>query len=302
MFERAVSHGATVVQEPHRIPVQANGGGNDDEDDEGEESTASGYVEMATVRTPFGRWHHSLIDTSHLPPGVFLPGYASTEDRNDTHRTAAGAAEEAGDRPEEHFRYIDHLAIAIEKDQLRQVVQWYDKVFRFERFINDDEDSETGLAVQEAGNGTAEHTSPTAQGSDGGGLRTMVVCPAGDDVNGGGDDDDSDNSGEQQQRFKFVFVEPINIGHQRSQIQEFIDFHGGPGVAHIAFYTDDIIGAVSSAALRGIKFVDVPHTYYDIWRREKSEAHALVREDWQQLERWKVSLLISIVPGVMWCE
>ena len=33
-------------------------------------------------------------------------------------------------------------------------------------------------------------------------------------------------------------------GKRKSQIQEFIDFYGGPGVQHIAILTDDLVSLV----------------------------------------------------------
>lgn len=42
---------------------------------------------------------------------------------------------------------------------------------------------------------------------------------------------------------------PINepaMGKRKSQIQEYVDYHGGAGVQHIALNTDDIIKAVRS--------------------------------------------------------
>ena len=43
---------------------------------------------------------------------------------------------------------------------------------------------------------------------------------------------------------------PINEpapGKRKSQIQEYVDYHGGAGVQHIALNTDDIISAVSES-------------------------------------------------------
>ena len=41
-----------------------------------------------------------------------------------------------------------------------------------------------------------------------------------------------------------VIKMPINepaFGKKRSQIEEFVDFHGGPGVQHVALLTKDIV-------------------------------------------------------------
>lgn len=49
----------------------------------------------------------------------------------------------------------------------------------------------------------------------------------------------------------------------KSQIQEFLDRHNGPGVQHIALTCGDIVTTVRELRQRGIKFLDIPHTYYE---------------------------------------
>ena len=49
----------------------------------------------------------------------------------------------------------------------------------------------------------------------------------------------------------------------KGQIEEFLDRHNGPGVQHIALATPNIISTVSELKSRGIKFLDIPHTYYE---------------------------------------
>jgi 4-hydroxyphenylpyruvate dioxygenase len=59
---------------------------------------------------------------------------------------------------------------------------------------------------------------------------------------------------------------PINEpapGRGRSQIQEYLDYYGGPGVQHIALLTGDILQSVRELRLRGAEFLSVPDTYYD---------------------------------------
>ena len=53
-------------------------------------------------------------------------------------------------------------------------------------------------------------------------------------------------------------------GKKKSQIDEFLEFHGGPGVQHVALRTDDIIYTVSRLRARGIQFLSVPRTYYEM--------------------------------------
>ena len=61
---------------------------------------------------------------------------------------------------------------------------------------------------------------------------------------------------------KFPINEPAE-GRRKSQIEEFLDFHEGPGVQHIACRTDDILGTVSRLRRNGVEFLHVPGTYYD---------------------------------------
>ncbi len=59
---------------------------------------------------------------------------------------------------------------------------------------------------------------------------------------------------------------PINEPEKeggKSQIQEFLDVHKGPGVQHIALMTPDIISTVGELRQRQVRFLDVPSTYYE---------------------------------------
>jgi 4-hydroxyphenylpyruvate dioxygenase len=69
-------------------------------------------------------------------------------------------------------------------------------------------------------------------------------------------------------------VLPINEpadGLRRSQIQEYLDFYGSPGVQHIAMRTDDIVSSVRALRERGVRFLDVPPAYYDEARSRLSD-------------------------------
>src|SRR5215475_8241085 len=62
-------------------------------------------------------------------------------------------------------------------------------------------------------------------------------------------------------RVKFPINEPAT-GKKKSQIEEYLEFYGGPGVQHIAMATDDIIDTVSRLRHQGVDFLRVPTTYY----------------------------------------
>ena len=61
---------------------------------------------------------------------------------------------------------------------------------------------------------------------------------------------------------KFPINEPAE-GKKKSQIEEYLDFYGGPGVQHIAIATYDIIHTVGELRKRGVEFLEVPSSYYD---------------------------------------
>ncbi|MFN7171271.1 MAG: 4-hydroxyphenylpyruvate dioxygenase [Fimbriimonadaceae bacterium] len=63
-------------------------------------------------------------------------------------------------------------------------------------------------------------------------------------------------------RVKFPINEPAE-GKKKSQIDEYLEFYGGPGVQHIAMETHDILGTIREMRNRGIEFLRVPRTYYD---------------------------------------
>jgi 4-hydroxyphenylpyruvate dioxygenase len=60
---------------------------------------------------------------------------------------------------------------------------------------------------------------------------------------------------------KFPINEPAE-GRKKSQIEEYLEFYGGPGVQHIALATKDILETVSNMQAQGVSFLTVPHTYY----------------------------------------
>ena len=61
----------------------------------------------------------------------------------------------------------------------------------------------------------------------------------------------------------FTIIEP-DLGRQPGQIDDFLAWHGGAGVQHLAFLTDDIVRAVGTFADRGVGFAASPSSYYDM--------------------------------------
>ena len=91
---------------------------------------------------------------------------------------------------------------------------------------------------------------------------------------------------------------PINepaMGKKKSQIEEFVSFYGGPGVQHIAFLTKDIITTVTNLKQRGVRFIDIPKTYYEDLRKRLSYSTLKVNEDFDAIE--KLNVLIDFDEG-----
>jgi 4-hydroxyphenylpyruvate dioxygenase len=84
-------------------------------------------------------------------------------------------------------------------------------------------------------------------------------------------------------RFKLPINEPAE-GKRKSQIEEYLEFFGGPGVQHIAFATDDIVSTVESLRERGILFLNTPDAYYE----DVGDRVGEIDEDWSALRRLKI--------------
>ncbi|WP_298145211.1 4-hydroxyphenylpyruvate dioxygenase [Flavobacterium sp.] len=85
-------------------------------------------------------------------------------------------------------------------------------------------------------------------------------------------------------RIKFPINEPAE-GKKRSQIEEYLDFYGGPGVQHIAIATDDIISTVSELRKRGVEFLSPPpKAYYEAIPERLGEHMNVMKEDINTLE------------------
>jgi 4-hydroxyphenylpyruvate dioxygenase len=63
-------------------------------------------------------------------------------------------------------------------------------------------------------------------------------------------------------RVKFPLNEPA-VGKKKSQIEEYLEFYGGPGVQHIALATGDIVASVRAMREMGVEFLATPDSYYD---------------------------------------
>ncbi|OQR78648.1 4-hydroxyphenylpyruvate dioxygenase-like [Tropilaelaps mercedesae] len=87
---------------------------------------------------------------------------------------------------------------------------------------------------------------------------------------------------------------PVNEpapGKKKSQIQEYVEYNGGPGTQHIALNTDDIIRTIREMRARGIAFLKVPDTYYEQLREKLKSSKIHIAEDLDELQR--LSILID---------
>jgi 4-hydroxyphenylpyruvate dioxygenase len=87
---------------------------------------------------------------------------------------------------------------------------------------------------------------------------------------------------------------PINEpapGRRKSQIQEYLESYGGPGVQHVAMATTDIVRSVDELRRRGVRFLVPPPTYYADARHRCSGLGL----PWDDLER--LGILVDVDPG-----
>jgi 4-hydroxyphenylpyruvate dioxygenase len=63
-------------------------------------------------------------------------------------------------------------------------------------------------------------------------------------------------------KVKFPLNEPA-VSARKSQIDEYLEFYGGPGAQHIAVATNDILASVDAMRAAGVEFLDTPDSYYD---------------------------------------
>ncbi|CAG9562093.1 unnamed protein product [Danaus chrysippus] len=84
---------------------------------------------------------------------------------------------------------------------------------------------------------------------------------------------------------------PINepaLGKRKSQIQEYVEYHGGAGVQHIALNTEDIITAIEHLRARGVEFLTIPPKYYKLIREKLAHSKVKVAESIDILERLNI--------------
>ena len=142
------------------------------------------------------------------------------------------------------LKYVDHCVGNVEEGKMNHWVKWYEDVLGFKMFKHFDDNDIS-----------TEYSA----------LMSKVMASG-------------------NHLIKMPINEPAE-GKKKSQILEYLEWHDmTPGVQHIALRTDDELHSVAALRARGVDFLNLPDTYYDIvWDRVnktlKSHGHEAVRED-----------------------
>ena len=124
--------------------------------------------------------------------------------------------------------YVDHCVGNVEQGKMDHWVQWYEDVLGFKLFKHFDDKDIS-----------TEYSALMSKVMDSG--RELIKIP----IN-----------------------EPAE-GRKKSQIQEYLEWHNNtPGIQHLALLTKDEINTVGQLRRRGVDFLEIPDSYYDIvWDR-----------------------------------
>lgn len=140
--------------------------------------------------------------------------------------------------------YVDHCVGNVELGKMDTWVKWYEDVLDFKLFKHFDENDIS-----------TEYSALMSKVMDSG--RELIKIP----IN-----------------------EPAE-GKRKSQIEEYLDWHNNtPGIQHLALLTKDEINTVGELRRRGVDFLEIPETYYDIvWDRVGE-----IREDIEKVKDLRV--------------
>ncbi|KAI1282156.1 4-hydroxyphenylpyruvate dioxygenase [Halotydeus destructor] len=82
---------------------------------------------------------------------------------------------------------------------------------------------------------------------------------------------------------KLNILEPAEAKN-KSQVTEFNDYNGGPGVQHIAIHTSNIVDTIATLRSRGLEFLGAPKAYYQLLRQRLALSKVTVTESIDDLE------------------
>ena len=147
------------------------------------------------------------------------------------------------------LKYVDHLVGNVEEGKMNHWVDWYEHVLEFKMFKHFD-DADI----------STEYSA----------LMSKVMASGNNLI-------------------KMPINEPAE-GKKKSQIQEYLEWHDmTPGVQHLALRTADALHSVAELRRRGVDFLNLPDSYYDIvWDRVNKvlteNGHEAVREDHDRIK------------------
>jgi 4-hydroxyphenylpyruvate dioxygenase len=84
-------------------------------------------------------------------------------------------------------------------------------------------------------------------------------------------------------KIKFPINEPAE-GKRKSQIDEYLEYFGGPGVQHVALLSGDIVRTVETLENQGVAFLSTPDAYYE----DVEERVGEIGESWDDLKRLRI--------------
>ncbi|GAB6022893.1 hypothetical protein CHUAL_006988 [Chamberlinius hualienensis] len=123
--------------------------------------------------------------------------------------------------------HIDHVTYVCHPGQSEAIMEWYRKCFGSERISFETEDN-YAIVIEENIN-----------------IRLKAAKM----------------STENKELFRLVVGEPL-ANNSQNHIQVFLEEHGGPGIEHIAFHTNDIVQTMQELH-QNLTFRPIPASYYD---------------------------------------
>lgn len=145
--------------------------------------------------------------------------------------------------------YVDHLVGNVEEGKMNYWVKWYEDVLEFKMFKHFD-DADI----------STEYSA----------LMSKVMASGNNLI-------------------KMPINEPAD-GKKKSQILEYLEWHNmTPGVQHLALRTDDELSSVAALRARGVDFLSLPDSYYElVWDRVntmlRENGHEAVKEDHDRIK------------------
>ena len=147
------------------------------------------------------------------------------------------------------LKYVDHCVGNVEEGKMNYWVEWYENVMEFKMF---------------------KHFDDADISTEFSALMSKVMASG-------------------NHLIKMPINEPAE-GKKKSQILEYLEWHNmTPGVQHLALRTDDELASVAALRNRGVDFLSLPDSYYElVWNRVNKmltdNGHEAVKEDHDRIK------------------